>query len=324
MDNTSVTTGGAINQSTSANQQNIFSTQTNTGVNMQNIVSNVIPNQPQTVAVQLTTLNSQLKNCADQEVAAMQTVHQQLYIVLGLIHNVCLYLLNPANKAEADQFKQYVKDQTGKVCTDDKIVAAALKLVFADIDAKKAYTYRTVIGFAIAEKVAAGGFVLFVTQTHSGIENARKAKYAADRLKQGVSQQQTRRLQTQTYVAQQPLSVVPEAALQAALPNTAIGQQFVLVASRLDNGLIAFNAASIDDAALAAALRSVFKDSKEAIKAMPVPPTSLQQAVTGSYELPSAVQTMLTHTYRDTGGNTITRPIDPVQAAIDAVENAVA
>jgi len=287
---------------------------------MQNIATNLIPSAQLTIAAVTANLNAQLKSYAAHEVTVTNNLQQQLYAPLGDAHSLCVYLQNSANSAYAEQFKKHIKEVTGKNCPDDKVVTNVLKLVFEGIDSKKAYTYRTVINYAIEKDVPAGLFVSFVNEL-KGLENARKAKYADDRAKQGITQVQTRRIQTQTYVAQQPLSVVPESVLQATLPSTAVGQQFVLVVSRLDNGLIAFNAVSVEDEALAAAYRCVYKNAKEAIKSVVVPsaPTTTQQAT--AQQTPVSVPPQA---YTAVSGNAYEQNSNPVDDALDTVKEEAA
>lgn len=280
------------NANTGADMQTNANTTTfnnaTTGATMQNQAAT----HAYSVVTDIQAVNQQLKNFEVREATNKSASDKQLYVLLGQVFDICLFLQNPVNLVAQTEFTNYCTAQTGKDYKKSKMITYVLTFCFAGLDSndtnvrKKIYTYKTVINFAIEQGTATGGFVSFVN-SKAGLENARKAKYEADRAKKGVSAQPTNVQQAQAYVAQKPISVIAESVLQANLPNVAVGKPFVLVATRMANGQVAINAATTEDTVLSAAMRCVYKESKDAIKAFVpapqvIPPQPTQYAATAN------------------------------------------
>jgi hypothetical protein len=293
-----------------ANTNTAISNNVTTGANMQ-------ATQPYSVVTDIQTVNQQLKNFEVREATIKSASDKQLYALLGQVFDICLYLLNPLNDTAQAEFSNYCTGQTGKDYKKEKLITYVLTFCFDGLDSndtnvrKKIYAYKTVINFAISERIPAGGFVAFVN-SKGGLEKARNAKYEADRVKNGVSAPQSVVQQAQTYITQKPISVIAESVLQANLPNTPIGQPFVLVMTRLGNGQVAMNAVTTEDTAVAAAMRGIYKVEKDAIKAFtPVPVATPRQQV------PNVVSTNSIST--DALSIDAIDYVDEVEAAIAAV-----
>jgi hypothetical protein len=260
-----------------ANTNTAISNNVTTGANMQ-------ATQPYSVVTDIQTVNQQLKNFEVREATIKSASDKQLYALLGQVFDICLYLLNPLNDTAQAEFSNYCTGQTGKDYKKEKLITYVLTFCFDGLDSndtnvrKKIYAYKTVINFAISERIPAGGFVAFVN-SKGGLEKARNAKYEADRAKNGVSAPQSVVQQAQSYITQKPISVIAESVLQANLPNVAVGQPFVLVATRMANGQVAINAAITEDSAVASAMRGFYKVEKNAIKAYTPPPQQSPSAI---------------------------------------------
>jgi hypothetical protein len=261
-----------------ANTNTAISNNATTGANMQ-------ATQPYSVISGIQVINQQLKNFEARLVINKSASDKQLYVILGDVFDICTYLKNPVNAAVKADFTNYCKDKFEKKYDADKLTSYVLQFCFDGLDSddinvrKKIYTYKTVINFAIEKGVLQGGFVSFLNEM-SGLENARKEKYKQDREKSGTQAAPTVTQQAQTYVEQKPMSVIAESDLQANLPSTPVGQPFVLVATRLTNGRLAINASTTEAAALAAALRGIFKEEKAVIKAYTPTPRPIPQPST--------------------------------------------
>jgi hypothetical protein len=275
------------NASTGADMQANTNTATINNTTTEANMQDQAATQAYSIVTDIQAVNQKLKNFEVREATNKSASDKLLYVLLAQVFDICLYLLNPLNGTAQAEFANYCKEKTGKDYKKEKLITYVLTFCFDGLDSndtnvrKKIYAYKTVINFAINERIPAGGFVAFVN-SKGGLEKTRNAKYEADRAKNGVNAPQSVVQQAQTYIAQKPISVIAESVLQANLPNVAVGQPFVLVATRLANGQVAINAAITEDAAVASAMRGFYKAEKNAIKAFTPPPQQSPSATPAS------------------------------------------
>jgi hypothetical protein len=186
---------------------------------------------------------------------------QQLYAALGKCYDIYLYLQDTNNSAALDEFLAYYKQTNLPNTSKVSLVSKVLNCAFDAIDVAKRSAYKAVIQFAVEQGIAQGGLVGFIN-SYEGLQNTRLAKYAAARAKSTAPDYGTRLQQTQNYFSQKQLTTVPEATLQAALPATQVGEQFVLVGQRTADGQIAFNLATADGKAVNAVLNIMYSGNK--------------------------------------------------------------
>lgn len=189
---------------------------------------------------------------------------QQLISGLGTCHDICLELTNGSNTGAVYEFEAYYKTTEHKNTSKVSLISKVLNCTFENLNVSKRSAYKAVIQFAIDQGVTQGGFVAFITR-HEGLQKTRLAKYAAARAKSTAPDYGTRLQQTQNYFSQQQLTAVPEAILQATLPASQIGEQFVLIGQRTADGQVVFNVATAEGKAVNAVLNIMYSGSKEQI-----------------------------------------------------------
>ena len=186
---------------------------------------------------------------------------QQLYAALGKCYDIYLYLQNANNSAALDEFLAYYKQTKLPNTSKVSLISKVLNCAFDGIDVAKRSAYKAVIQFAVEQGIAQGGLVGFIN-SYEGLQNTRLAKYAAARAKSTAPDYGTRLQQTQNYFSQKQLTTVPEATLQAALPATQVGEQFVLVGQRTADGQVVFNLATAEGKAVNAVLNIMYSGNK--------------------------------------------------------------
>lgn len=190
---------------------------------------------------------------------------QQLYIAMGKAHDICLYLADSNNLTARYEFDAYYEKLKLKNTKKLSLISKVLNCIFADITVSKRSAYKTVIEFAISENIPTGGFVEFITKTHTGLQEARLAKYQKAVANGTLVSYGSRLQQTQSYFSQKQLTTVPEAILQAALPPTQVGEQFVLIGQRTADGQVVFNLATAEGKAVNAVLNIMYSGNKAQI-----------------------------------------------------------
>lgn len=190
---------------------------------------------------------------------------QQLYIAMDKGHVICLYLLDSNNFAGRSEFDAYYEKLKLKNTKKLSLVSKVLNCIFANITVSKRSAYKAVIEFAISENIPAGGFVEFITKTHTGLQKARLAKYKKAVADGTLVSYGNRLQQTQSYFTQKQLTTVPALVLEGALPTEQVGEQFVLIAQRTADGQVVFNVATAEGKAVNAVLNIMYSGSKEQI-----------------------------------------------------------
>lgn len=238
--------------------------------------ANIIPyaTQTRTIVEIIRDVNLEFVNLQELETA----VGDELNVTLGKCHDLCKRITNTDDSTDRREFDSYYEKLKLKNTKKLSLVSKVLNCTFADINVSKRSAYKAVIEFAIAENVPIGGFVEFVTQTHSGIQQARLAKYRVAQAKSNTPTYETRLQQTQNYFALEQLASVPDLVLEGVVPTQQIGEQFVLIATRTAGGHVVFNLATAEQKAVNAVLNIMYKPNKQRIEAMPK--TSLQTSFT--------------------------------------------
>ena len=234
---------------TTAIQGAIMQTQTNVQITTRTIVEQI-----QDVSLEIVNLG----------ICELET-EQQLYIAMGKGHDICLYLTDSNNLTARYEFDAYYEKLKLKNSKKLSLVSKVLNCIFADITVSKRSAYKAVIEFAISENVPTGGFVEFVTKTHTGLQKARLAKYEKAVTDGTLVSYGTRLQQTQSYFAQKKLSAVPALVLEGVLPTEQVGEQFVLIAQRTADGQVVFNVATAEGKAVNAVLNIMYSGNKEQI-----------------------------------------------------------
>lgn len=236
-----------------------FSTTAIQGAIMQTQVN--VQNPTRTIVEQIQDVGLELENLAICE----KETEQQLFITLGKGHDICLNLIDSNNTTARYEFDAYYEKQKFKNTKKLSLVSKVLNCIFADITVSKRSAYKAVIEFAISENISSGGFVEFVTKTHTGLQKARLAKYEKAVANGTLVSYGNRLQQTQNYFAQKQLSTVPALVLEGILPTEQVGEQFVLIAQRTADGQVVFNVATSEGKAVNAVLNIMYSDYKEQI-----------------------------------------------------------
>ena len=214
-----------------------------------------------TIVERIQDANLELVNLATCELE----IEQQLYVALGKCHDICLYLTDSKNLTAKYEFDSYYEKLKLKNTAKLSLVSKVLNCTFANLNVSKRSAYKVVIQFAIDEGVKAGEFVTFVTDTYSGLQNARLAKYRKAVANGTLVGYQARLQKTQSYFSQQQIATVPELVLEGVVPTDQVGEQFVLIAQRTGNGDIVFNVATAESKAVDAVLNIMYGDNKQQI-----------------------------------------------------------
>jgi hypothetical protein len=219
-----------------------------------------VQNPTRTIVEQIQDANLDLVNLAICEL----DTEQRLIASLGKCHDICVELTSGSNIDAVSEFEAYYKTTGHKNTSKVSLISKVLNCTFEDLTVSKRSAYKAVIQFAIDQCVSQGGFVAFVKK-HEGLQNTRLAKYTAARAKSTAPDYGTRLQQTQSYFEQQALTTVPEAILQAALPASQVGEQFVLIGQRTSDGQVVFNVATAEGKAVNAVLNIMYSDNKQQI-----------------------------------------------------------
>lgn len=233
--------------------------QTNTNTTTISTTANITV-QSRTIVEQIQEANLELANLA---ICELET-EQALYAALGKCFDICLYLESGCNTTALYEFDAYYKGTKFPKTSKVSLISKVLNCTFDDINVSKRSAYKAVIQFAIAKKVGQGGFVTFVNG-YEGLQNTRLAKYAAARANSTAPDYGTRLTQTQNYFAKQQLTSVPALVLEGVLPTEQIGEQFVLIAQRTDDGNVVFNIATAEGKAVNAVLNIMYSGNKQQI-----------------------------------------------------------
>jgi hypothetical protein len=272
---TATTTTTTINNATTGaempTQANnaTFSTTAIQGAIMQTQVN--VQNPTRTIVEQIQDVGLELENLGICE----KETEQQLVITLGKGHDICLNLIDSNNTTARYEFDAYYEKLKLKNTKKLSLVSKVLNCIFADITVSKRSAYKAVIEFAISENIPSGGFVEFVTKTHTGLQKARLAKYEKAVANGTLVSYGNRLQQTQNYFAQKQLSTVPALVLEGVLPTEQIGEQFVLIAQRTADGQVVLNIMYSDyKEQIADAAKASLQTSFQSTGSSPVPPDS--------------------------------------------------
>lgn len=214
-----------------------------------------------TIVERIQDANLELVNLAICEL----DIEQQLYVALGKCHDICLYLTDSKNLTAKYEFDSYYEKQKLKNTAKLSLVSKVLNCTFANLNVSKRSAYKAVIQFALDEGVKAGEFVTFVTDTYSGLQNARLAKYQKAVNNGSILGYQARLQQTQSYFTQQQIAAVPELVLEGVVPTNEVGEQFVLIGQRTADGNVVFNVSTAESKAVNAVLNIMYGGSKQQI-----------------------------------------------------------
>lgn len=220
-----------------------------------------VQNPTRTIVEQIQDVGLEIVNLG---ICELET-EQQLYIAMGKGHDICLYLTDSNNLTARYEFDAHYKKLKLKNSKKLSLVSKVLNCIFADITVSKRSAYKAVIEFAISENIPAGGFVGFITKTHSGLQKARLAKYKKAVADGTLVSYGSRLQQTQSYFAQKQLSTVPALVLEGVLPTEQVGEQFVLIAQLTADGQVVFNVATAEGKAVNAVLNIMYSGNKEQI-----------------------------------------------------------
>ena len=197
------------------------------------------------------------------EICELDT-EQRLITGLGTCYDICEFLRSGRDTTALYTFEAYYKNTGHKNTSKLSLVSKVLNCTFKDLNVSKRSAYKAVIQFAIDQGVAAGEFVNFVSNL-GGLQNTRLAKYAAARAKSKTPDYGTRLKQTQSYFTQKQIATVPELVLEGVIPTNQVGEQFILIAQRTENGNIVFNGATAETKAVNAVLNILYSGSKQQI-----------------------------------------------------------
>jgi hypothetical protein len=257
-------------QTAEAVAQSFNSTQ---GVTMQVTNIQYTSNQVAPTIKDVKNLNQQMLSQESGFNQLKTTAQQNLCAILGKVFDLCSEPYN--NEGSALRYAYKIKFQAtkkGKLNSkrdfkfgNDMFLKEFFTDVFAGLSAKKAYTYRTVIKYALKQNIKAGRFVSFVNEK-GGLENTRLAKYAADREASGQETPETRKQNTSNFSKTKNIAVIESSEFSVSLSNYEANEQFMLLATKLDTGEIAINGIVSNEFAMTVALRTFYNDNKSSVE----------------------------------------------------------